>query len=51
MCDEPSASHDSLARGIHEGGVGYQGAKPLDFGFEAAGGPRGPRPLPELSGQ
>lgn len=46
MCGEPSASHDSLARGILEGGVGNQGAKPLDLGFGAAGGPGGPRPLP-----
>lgn len=46
MCGEPSASHDSLARGILEGGVGNQGAKPLDLGFEAAGGPGGSRPLP-----
>lgn len=54
MCGEPSASHDSLARGIPEGGVGHQGAKPPgppsgSQSPQARGDPGGPRPLPRAA--
>lgn len=54
MCGEPSASHDSLAGGIPEGGVGHQGAKPPSspsgsLSLQARGDPGGPRPLPRAA--